>query len=116
MTVARAVANISPVLSYYSAVQLIIYKRVLFMATVMVNYYLLDYVSIARQRPFDGRGLEAGFSSLSTYYYFFFSRFLSFMYLLRGRKNQSSAFYTYQTHDSKKRRWLTICVIIDSCN
>lgn len=88
MTVARAVANISPVLSYYSAVQLIIYKRVLFMATVMVNYYLLDYVSIARQRPFDGRGLEAGFSSLSTYYYFFFLSF-SFIYVSSPRKKKS---------------------------
>lgn len=67
MTVPRVAANISPVLSYYSAVQLIIYKRVLFMATVMVNYYLLDYVRIARQRPIDRRGLEAEFSSRSTF-------------------------------------------------
>lgn len=80
MTVPRVAANISPVLSYYSAVQLIIYKRVLFMATVMVNYYLLDYVRIARQRPIDRRGLEAEFSSRSTFLRLFLFLFFSSLF------------------------------------
>lgn len=80
MTVPRVAANISPVLSYYFAVQLIIYKRVLFMATVMVNYYLLDYVRIARQRPIDRRGLEAEFSSRSTFLRLFLFLFFSSLF------------------------------------
>lgn len=71
VTVPRVVANISPVLSYYSAVQLIIYKRVLFMATVMVNYYLLDYVRIGSLCLIDWSGLEA---------FFFLVRFLFFFH------------------------------------